>query len=67
MQISRTRRRRALPSAAASVGKAAGLLARATPAVAGILLLAYGLGQAYGPLSFIVLGVFLLIADRKIN
>lgn len=59
---------------AGAIGTAAGFLldkapkvARLVPAVAGPLLIAYGLGLAWRPLGFMAMGVFLLWADRNIR
>lgn len=44
----------------------AGTVVRTLPGVAGALMLAAGLGQAWPPLFLITLGVFSLALDRKI-
>lgn len=43
----------------------AGTVVRTLPGVAGALMLAAGLGQAWAPLFLITLGVFALALDRK--
>lgn len=39
---------------------------RGLPGVAGPVLVAYGLYEAWRPLGFITLGVFLLLLDRRV-
>lgn len=43
----------------------AGEVVRSVPGVAGALMVAWGLGQMYGPLLWITLGVFALAVDRR--
>lgn len=52
-------------AAAGRVAEAAGFCLRATPGVLGPLLAAYGLWLAWAPLGFVAIGVFLLLADRR--
>lgn len=59
-------------AAAEAAGRVIGSAARTVaslaphiPGVAGPLLICYGLGEVYGPLSWISLGVFLLWLDRR--
>ncbi len=59
-------------AAAEAAGRAIGRAARTVaslaphiPGVAGPLLICYGLGEVYGPLRWISLGVFLLWLDRR--
>lgn len=70
----RRRGNEALLAVAGVLGTVAGFLlgiapkvARLVPAVAGPLLIAYGLGMAWRPLGFIAMGAFLLWADRNIR
>lgn len=43
-----------------------GTLVRAVPAAAGVALVAYGAWQIYAPAGAVVLGGFLILADRRI-
>jgi hypothetical protein len=56
------RRGRGLALAAAD---RAGTVVRTLPGAAGALMLAAGLGQMYGPLFLVTLGLFALALDRK--
>lgn len=52
-------------AAAGRTAEAAGFCLRAAPGVLGPLLVAYGLWLAWAPLGVTALGVFLLLADRR--
>jgi hypothetical protein len=60
-----TRWRTAWRTAVGHAAAGAGHAARVGPGVLGPALVAYGLWLAWAPLGLIALGVFLLLADRR--
>jgi hypothetical protein len=64
--MTKTSRRARWRAAAGQAAAAAGHAARVGPGLAGALCVAYGLKLAWPPLGFIALGVFLLLADRRV-
>ena len=64
-RAARTKLRGRSSSAAGAAAAAAGFSLRALPGVAGPLLVAYGSWLAWAPLGYLVLGGFLLWADRR--
>ncbi len=53
-------------AAAGRAAEIAGVCLRVGPGLCGAVLVAYGLWLAWAPLGFVVLGVFLLLADRRL-
>lgn len=51
---------------AVRLAELAGRATRSIPGVGGALLVCWGVGQIYGPLLYVSLGGFLLLADRQV-